>query len=611
MPFFTSPTSFRNANYIAPYLNHLLPAVPSEMYQNAAQLPKSSSQHAFLPPHSSHPNFGHLTLLVFEAVLEVVCVSLPGYIVARQGLFNEENQKFIAHLNILLFTPCLSMFSIYETNWLPHWQQRKSSTNWAPNWQLINSPILQWYPSYLPSKSLFRIFVLSSWPKLSDFQNGLAILWLQWGYVSISSQPIPRCCQKFILYFQVFANSNSLPISLVLSLSQTIRGLHWDKIPGDNDDEVAARGILYLLIFQQLGQLLRWSWGINVLLKKEDDDDPAEEFLASKLERGKGTSFSPSMNGYQPLINESTDGIEQDNTSSSSSEPAFESGGQTPVTNKRYSSSVSSKGSSTPKLSQDRPPHGILATPANGNIMPSHQNGSIDDYVTTPPGGTFTNFPMQATDLGTRLRQSIRRRLIVVSQSISAFTSSIDQSLPPLAKRALGKIYTIIQKLASAIWLSLNPPLLAMGAALVVASIPSLQRLFFRDGTFVKNSITSAIRQSGGVAVPLILVVLGANLARSSKHDSRQNENDSKVETRLLIASLLSRMVLPTVVMAPLLAIAAKYIPVSILDDPIFVIVCFLLAGAPSALQLAQICQLNEVYMGAMTRILFHSYVIW
>lgn len=433
---------------------------------------------------------------------------------------------------------------------------------------------------------------------------------MQWGYVSISSQPIPRC-QKFSLYLQVFANSNSLPISLVLSLSQTIRGLHWDKIPGDNDDEVAARGILYLLIFQQLGQLLRWSWGINVLLKKEEDNESAKEFLASKLERGKGISFSPPINGYQPLTNEPTDGIEQDNTSSSSSELALESGGQTPVTNKRHSSSVSSKGSSAPKLSQYRPPHGILTMPANGNIMPSHTNGNSENYVTTPSGGTFANFPMQATDLGTRVRQSIRRGLVIVSRSISTFTSSVDQSLPPLAKSVLGKIYTVIQKLANAIWQSLNPPLLAMGAALVVASIPSLQRLFFSDGTFVKNSITSAIRQSGGVAVPLILVVLGANLARSSSHDNRQNEHDSKVDTKLLIASLLSRMVLPTVFMAPLLAIAAKYIPVSILDDPIFVIVCFLLAGAPSALQLAQICQINEVYMGAMTRILFHSYVIW
>ena len=60
------------------------------------------------PPHSSHPDFFHLVLLVFEAVLEVVCVSLPGYIVARQGMFNSEMQKFAANLNVMLFTPCLS-----------------------------------------------------------------------------------------------------------------------------------------------------------------------------------------------------------------------------------------------------------------------------------------------------------------------------------------------------------------------------------------------------------------------------------------------------------------------------------------------------------------------
>ena len=60
------------------------------------------------PPHSSHPALPHLTLLVFEAVLEVVCVSLPGYIVARQGMFSAEMQKFAANLNVSIFTPCLS-----------------------------------------------------------------------------------------------------------------------------------------------------------------------------------------------------------------------------------------------------------------------------------------------------------------------------------------------------------------------------------------------------------------------------------------------------------------------------------------------------------------------
>lgn len=66
------------------------------------------------PPYvaeSSHINLGNLVLLIFEASMEVVCVSLPGYILARQGIFSAEHQRFLANLNVMLFTPCLSELS--------------------------------------------------------------------------------------------------------------------------------------------------------------------------------------------------------------------------------------------------------------------------------------------------------------------------------------------------------------------------------------------------------------------------------------------------------------------------------------------------------------------
>lgn len=62
---------------------------------------------------SSSPSLSHLCLLVFEAVLEVVCVSLPGYIIARLGQFDADKQKFLANLNVSLFTPCLTC-SLYQ-----------------------------------------------------------------------------------------------------------------------------------------------------------------------------------------------------------------------------------------------------------------------------------------------------------------------------------------------------------------------------------------------------------------------------------------------------------------------------------------------------------------
>lgn len=81
--------------------------------------------------HSSHPALGHLILLVFEAVMEVVCVSLPGYIVARQGMFDQDKQKFVANLNVALFTPCLSMSQLHGLAPLSDWIQ--FSQNWLRN----------------------------------------------------------------------------------------------------------------------------------------------------------------------------------------------------------------------------------------------------------------------------------------------------------------------------------------------------------------------------------------------------------------------------------------------------------------------------------------------
>lgn len=100
MSFFTWPSAFRDQDPFASF---------AASHNDPRQLLMTSSHgQQPLPPHSSHPALPRLTMLVFEAVLEVVCVSLPGYIVARQGLFTAEMQKFTAELNVALFTPCLS-----------------------------------------------------------------------------------------------------------------------------------------------------------------------------------------------------------------------------------------------------------------------------------------------------------------------------------------------------------------------------------------------------------------------------------------------------------------------------------------------------------------------
>lgn len=622
MPFFTTPTAFRRANDpFSSVATDLISSSSPYLADVSMQKPFVNFRNEASPPHSSHPAFGHLILLVFEAVMEVVCVSFPGYVVARQGMFNAEMQKFAANLNVMLFTPCLSKSTLTPATRVSC-SSLQSSRSLRLSSPRISSQSLRLSLSYSEFRLLFPSSARSQSPSFSVSRNDLGTLLLRWGYdfQFPSYTSLNRC--------QVFGNSNSLPISLVISLSQTIRGLHWNKIPGDNDNEVAARGILYLLIFQQLGQLVRWSWGYHVLLAPPDKYTDESAHACSQLEQGFEPYSDLPTNEQLNLAGDTPDDEDEVHESNlklnrepgaqrgegrSRSSSSEGDGDQTPITHQPYTSSVSSKTSHHGARSEHEQPPALLPTPANGNVAPPGGDRTTLFPRTESPNSS-THEPLRVGFRGwiSHAMASFRGFRQSALRSALENADSLFLALPGAFQWILRKTSSALGKFLHGVWDFMNPPLWAMFAAIIVASVPSLQRLFFSEGTFVENSITSAIRQMGGVAVPLILVVLGANLeGKTQPEDPNHSDDDDKEETKLLIACLLSRMLFPILVMAPLLALAAKYVPVSILDDPIFVIVCFLLTGAPSALQLAQICQINGVYLGVMSRLLFQSYVVW
>ncbi|KAH8699075.1 auxin efflux transporter family protein [Talaromyces proteolyticus] len=576
MAIFTSPTAFHSLKGLQ--ARYLLPDGHSPQLV------------AGFGAHSSHPSFFHLILLVFEAVLEVICVSLPGYIAARQGMFDADAQKLVANLNVTLFTPCL-VFTKLASQLTA---EKLTDLAIIPIIFIVTTGI-----SYLCSSIVSRLFRLKK--RQTNFVTAMA----------------------------VFGNSNSLPISLVMSLSQTLQGLHWKRVPNDNDDEVAARGILYLLIFQQLGQLVRWSWGYHVLLA------PKERYV----EEGDAHSIRSGQQHYtdnplqtdpdEPLVR-TRSSIENGLTVTASHSTYFESGSQTPVNDGALSyTKLSGLGGkrSGPQSDEDRDaeddsdadnsdadaPLSIIGPPPNGPFLP--RQNSTGNILTFPDIEVRRGDGPAATGVKGvyyRYKRSMGKWYAGFSKSLDNRRNKIYESLPSSLQTGLTKSASWTGIFFRGLWDFMNPPLWAMLAAIIVASIPSLQHLFFDEGTFVRNSITRAIDQNGQVAVPLILVVLGANLARNTlPEEAKDDDCDAKGERNLIIASLIARMLLPTLIMAPLLALLAKYAPISILDDPIFIIVCFLLAGAPSALQLAQICQINNVFMGAMSKLLFQSYVVW
>ncbi|KAK3330640.1 auxin efflux carrier [Apodospora peruviana] len=532
--------------------------------------------------HDSHPALGHLVLLVFGAVMEVVCVSLPGYIIARLGHFDADKQKFLANLNVMLFTPCLIFTKL------------ASQLNADKLVELGVIPIIfviQTLVSYLVATLVSKCFRFN------------------------------KRASNFVTAMGVFGNSNSLPISLVISLSQTLKGLHWDRIPGDNDDEVAARGILYLMIFQQLGQLVRWSWGYHVLLAPKDKyEEYNDETIEEGRYRGEGQNVEESESLIQGI--DSTHEIGEEGVLHHSRTPThsddsevYEPAGRTPVAGSSRGSPNDSEDDEHDTIRKHNVTKQCPIDLQNGEIIEDYpQAEGVDGILSFPRIGNTDEPEIPAGVKGMRMRTRIcvQRYKVKTSTYVSHTGRRVFAALPRPLQTLLSGLYSAWIRFLHGVWEFMNPPLWAMLAAVFVASVPALQKMFFQEESFIKTSVTSAISSSAGVAVPLILVVLGANLARNTqKRGDDADPEEKEIGTKLLIASLISRMLLPTLIMAPILAIFAKYVPVSILDDPIFVIVCFLLTGAPSALQLAQICQINNVYEGVMGKILFQSYVIW
>lgn len=387
--------------------------------------------------------FSHLAYLVFESVLQVVIIALAGFWSAHSGLLPKQSQKIISLLNVDLFTPCLIFSKLAK------------------------------------SLSMTKIMEIGIIPIFFAVSTGIS-------YFSGKLMATFLCLDvdetNFVVANSIFGNSNSLPVSLTLSLAYTLPGLTWDQIPNDSRDNVASRGILYLLIFQQMGQMLRWSWGYNKLLKWS----------------GENTTHMPPSQ---------IEAMQHSNGNSSTSV---------------YSSS--------------------------SNLQ--------DNEFATPP-----------TTL----------------------------------EKLYGNCLHIVQKIKS----QLNPPLYSMIFSVIVAIFTPLQHELFHKNGFINNTFADAVTQLGSVAIPLILIVLGANLYPSDEVFPKTFNHN-----KLIFGSIVGRMILPSCFLLPVIIVAVKYINVSILDDPIFLVVGFLLTVSPPAIQLTQITQLNEFFEAEMADILFWGYAV-
>lgn len=435
----------------------------------------------FTDPSTQNENadlsFLQISSLTLQAVLESVIICLAGFFAAKTKLLPTGGQRIISKLNVDLFTPCLLFTKLASSLSI----DKIANIVIIPIFYAVSTGM-----SYVCSRLSARYLRLNE-PE-SDFVTAMA----------------------------VFGNSNSLPVSLTMSLSYTLPNLFWDRIDDDNYDKVASRGILYLLIFQQLGQILRWSWGFNTLLRKRSVEEMSLHYQGQ----------APQRYFDDPEANP----------------------------NKQVSLYIETENGGNSATS---------SLPSSGSTSPYNEEQSANTSLDEDPAKTY--------------------QVSAIRAKWNAFTSW----------RPVANFLAFM-----------NPPLYAMMVAIFIASVPSLQKLFFQE-SFVKNTITRSILNLGDTSIPLILIVLGSNLCPSPDiPPATRNYN------KIVFASLVSRMILPSIVMLPLIALCVKFINISILDDPIFLIVAFILTMSPPAVQLSQITQLNNIYQKEMAGVLFWGYVI-
>lgn len=284
-----------------------------------------------------------------------------------------------------------------------------------------------------------------------------------------------------------------------------------------------CRGISYTLFFAIFGNLIRWSYGYQLLQKKEDDDvstigDADEEII-------------PTISTYQSF---------EDN---------------------------------------------------NNNATTSSSSINSEEYLTT---GKSKHDGMP-------------------SRQLSSVTISVDESsslLPQTNKHhnkqteptANDSILIIIAKKINGF---MSPPLYAAFLALAVGLSP-LKTLFFDKQSFLYPSFTKAIEGCGKAAVPLILTCLGAQLVSISESQHATSPAMKKpVATAIAIRMLLMPfLVVPIVVLFVLYGGQFS----TLASDPVFVTMMIVLGCTPTAINLVQITQVNNIFEEEMLRMLFWSY---
>ncbi|RUS16244.1 auxin efflux carrier [Endogone sp. FLAS-F59071] len=355
--------------------------------------------------------FWTLAVAALEAIVQVVLIILSGFLLARTGYLDPGKQKWLSKLNMTFFTPCLLFTNI--------------------------------------AKSISWDKFLALWP-LPLFYFLFA--GISWGLSRTGSRlfRFSGAQTRFVTATVIFSNTNSLPVAMIQSLALSKAGeiLYWGA--DDTKEGVAARGISYILFFAVFGNILRWSYGYN-LLSNDSESNSSD-----------GDSRSVSKRKHQDAL--------------------FDIESSQPSSGLHNYATIHA------------------SNPRRASLKPETHDHPYSDYA-SDSGSDFYDPPPLQTPLPADERSALL--------AFPRFPHDSDESENSwLSNPYLAPLVPI----AKHIHAQTTPPLYAAFVALVFGLIPPLKHLLFDPSSFLYPSLTASIAACGSAAVPLVLVCLGAQL---------------------------------------------------------------------------------------------------
>ncbi|ORZ09352.1 membrane transport protein-domain-containing protein [Lobosporangium transversale] len=293
--------------------------------------------------------------------------------------------------------------------------------------------------------------------------------------------------EKFVKASILFSNTNSLPMALLQSLALSAAGSQLFRDEKDTKEQVAARGISYILFYAIFGNLVRWSYGFTLLVPKDHgkqqeqvellDTDQVHEADHRQLEQPESNMESGGL-----LIN-------MDGTLLGSSS----------------NNAILSSGSSIRTLHEGYMDNNMEEDGGDGHstvfqskYWPKNSSSTHTQLHLPSIPGTVKRFSLA---WGTRKIQHCHRR----------------RSTKTMLKQKATTVFDRIQQV-------LTPPLLTAIIALVIGLVPALHELFMSPESKIYAFVIHPIEGCGAAAIPMILLCLGAQVVQFAASSDSSEE---------------------------------------------------------------------------------------